>query len=220
MKERRSQTNSIFLSDCWSALFFSLCFPLAMALQREQGCLPSNVRSTAWARDLEWRLSASIAAQATVWRIAHCSPMEQTRAITRAALDIRVSTLQSKVVVAIVKVEFLFCRVLILHSGGDLTRGGQSLPVVARRKSEHQARIPVGPSDDLGLKIFTAVPGCQQPERADARVHYGARVAARISGVVPDYLRFTPVTAASDPTRPRTRRRSIRRIVEVAFMGA
>jgi hypothetical protein len=63
-----------------------------MALQRGQGCLPSKVCVTAWARESRHKLSASMEVHATDWKKAQCNPMEQASASTTINLANRGST--------------------------------------------------------------------------------------------------------------------------------
>ena len=62
--------------------FFSDCLPWAICLQSEQGCFPSNVRSTAFGSELVRRFSASIVVHATDWRICQCAPIALNNAKT------------------------------------------------------------------------------------------------------------------------------------------
>ena len=63
--------------------------PAAMALQRQQGWLPSKVRASAWQTEPCLKLSASMAVQATVCSNAQCAPIVTTSAAIIAALAIR-----------------------------------------------------------------------------------------------------------------------------------
>ena len=72
--------NSSSFNCSVNSFFFSDFLPAAMALHKQQGCWPSNVHVTASATEWLRRLSASIAAQATVCKVAQCTPVVATSA--------------------------------------------------------------------------------------------------------------------------------------------
>jgi len=84
--------NSIFKIGATAADFCSDCLPTLMALQRQQGCSPSNVSETAWVKDCERRLFASIVVQATVCSAAQCAPVVDTSAVTTRNFARRANT--------------------------------------------------------------------------------------------------------------------------------
>ena len=79
---------SIFLRERSVADLFSDVLPFAMALQRAQGCFPSNVRWSAAEKEVVARLSRNIALQANDCRKAQCTPIEQASATTIKSLGI------------------------------------------------------------------------------------------------------------------------------------
>ena len=66
--------------------------PAAMALHKQQGCRPSNVRLTASATECVRKLSASMAVHATVCSAAQCAPVEITSATITHPLPKRANT--------------------------------------------------------------------------------------------------------------------------------
>jgi hypothetical protein len=89
---RGDRRKSILRFTDATADFFSDFLAAAMALHRQQGCLPSNVLETAWEKDPHRRLLASIVVHATVCSAAHCSPVTSTRAMTTVIFPQRRST--------------------------------------------------------------------------------------------------------------------------------
>jgi len=84
--------NSIFNTDETASDFFCDFLAAAMALHRQQGCLPSNVLLTASDNESLHRLRASIVVQATVCKAAQCAPVENTSAKTTNNLPQRAIT--------------------------------------------------------------------------------------------------------------------------------
>jgi len=75
-----------------NSFLFSDFFPAAMALHRQQGCLPSNVLTTASRNEQDWRLSASMVVQATVCSNVQCAPSVASSATTTSVLPSRTNT--------------------------------------------------------------------------------------------------------------------------------
>jgi len=84
--------NSNFFNWSGNSAFFSDFFPAAICLQRQHGCLPSKVRSTASEKVLLRKLPASIPVQATVCRIAQWLPVAVIKATINSKLPNRAGT--------------------------------------------------------------------------------------------------------------------------------
>src|SRR5665213_1337406 len=78
--------NSNFLSCSEESCFCSDFFPAAMALQIQQGRLPSKVRETASTSGARLKLSASIVVHAIDCRKAQCAPVITTSVATIKSL--------------------------------------------------------------------------------------------------------------------------------------
>ena len=80
---RQTEIASDFFWDFWAA---------AMALQRQQGCLPSKVLHTAWAKQSPRRFFANMAVQATLCNAAQCRPVVRTTTATTRTFPKRTNT--------------------------------------------------------------------------------------------------------------------------------
>jgi hypothetical protein len=122
--------NSSFVNGWENSAFFSDFLALAMTLQMEQGCCPSNVRATASVNETVRRLSASILVQATDCNAPQCAPLAaRSKAISKALRNRIITTL------------------IYLKLGRVVKRRPVVLPCLMRMNHYTQIRKATNPSD-------------------------------------------------------------------------